>query len=185
MATIKFFLLLGLVFFHTPNIFAQDSDYVIDITDRKVYGVVILSTPAVNSTQIKFKDNETQSTQSYRTDQIKAWYKGGQYFETKNYSVNDRKTFSVFMQRMTPEKGKVHLYDYYNTNGDMGYTQTFLERDGEMVEVDYARFNKQLAEFFKDHEELSQKIANKEYKKKDILDIIAAYNEWREYLWRD
>jgi len=88
------------------------------------------------------------------------------------------------MKRLTPERGKAHLFEYYNTSGDMGYTQTFLEKDLKITEVNYAKFRKQMAEVFKDCKELSKKITEKKYKKKQLLEIIEEYNEWREYLWK-
>lgn len=174
------FLLLACSF-----LIAQNDDYVIDVNDKKSYGVVILSTPAINSTIIKFKDNQTGTTRQYRTDEIKCWYKAGHLYETKHYVVSAQKTFSVFMKRLTPEGGKANLFEYYNTNGDVGYTQTFLEKDEEMVEINFGAFKKQMLTLFGDNEELAQKISNNEYKKKDLLTIIEEYNAWREYLWKN
>lgn len=164
-------------------LFAQNSDYVIDINDRKIYGKIILTTPAINSSQISFKD-QSGNVRKYRTDEIKSWTRGDLTYETKFYAISKRKGFSVFMLRLTPEKGKCHLYEYYNTSGDMGYTQTFLEKDKTLTEVDYGRFRKQMTDYFKDHKELAKDIADKKYKKKDLLRIIEVYNEWREYLWK-
>ena len=97
--------------------------------------------------------------------------------------INDRKGFTVFMRRLCDGQGKVKLYEYWNTDGEHAFSQTFIERDGKMTEVQYGRFRKFMSEFFKDYDELKKKIDNKEYKKKDILDIIAEYNAWREYQW--
>jgi len=163
---------------------SQGSDYVIDVNDRKLFGTVKLSTPAINSSQIGFTDNKNGVSRKYRTDELKEWGKGNLIYKTKVYSVSERKSFSVFMRQLTPQDGKVHLYEYYNTNGDVGFTQTFLERDDKMTEVAYGRFRKQMTEYFKDSEELAKKISDKKFKKKDILDIIEEYNAWREYMWR-
>jgi hypothetical protein len=159
------------------------SDYVIDINDRKIYGKVILSTPAINSSQIGFK-NQTGEIRKYRPDEIKEWSTGNLTYQTKFYAINDRKGYSVFMLRLTPSKGKCHLYEHYNTSGDVGYTQTFLEKDKALTELDPGRFRKQLAAFFEDNEELAKDITDKKYKKKDLLTIIEVYNEWREFLWK-
>jgi len=158
------------------------SDYVIDINDRKIYGNISLSTPAVNSSLITFK-NQAGLTRQYRPDEIKEWSTGNLIYLTKFYAINNRKGYSVFMLRLTPTKGKCHLYEHYNTSGDIGYTQTFLEKDKVLTEVDFGRFRKQLAVYFEDHKELAADIANKKYKKKDILTIIEIYNQWREFLW--
>lgn len=179
----KFTLVLITFLFLQTMSFAQNSDYVIDINDRKIYGTVILTTPAINSSQISFKD-QSGNVRKYRTDEIKSWSRGNLVYETKFYAITKRKGFSVFMLRLTPKKGKCHLYEYYNTTGEMGYTQTFLEKDRALTEVDYGRFRKQMAEYFKDNKELAKDITNKKYKKKDLLTIIEVYNEWREYLWK-
>lgn len=179
----KFIFVFTTLLLLQQTIYAQNSDYVIDINDRKIYGTVILSTPAINSSQISFKD-QSGTVKKYRPDEIKSWSRGNLIYETKFYALGKRKGFSVFMLRLTPEKGKCHLYEYYNTNGDMGYTQTFLEKDKKMTEVDYGRFRKQMTEYFKDNKELSEAISKKKYKKRDLLTIIELYNEWREYLWK-
>ena len=161
---------------------AQD-DYVIDINDQKIYGKVILSTPAMNSSQIGFK-NQSGLTKKYRPDEIKEWSSGSLIYQTKVYAVSAHKGFSVFMLRLSPPKGKCNLYEYYNTNGDAGYTQTFLDKDGVLTEIDFGRFRKQMAIYFKDNKDLAADIANKKYKKKEILTIIEIYNDWREFLWK-
>ncbi|WMX14576.1 MULTISPECIES: hypothetical protein [unclassified Aureispira] len=176
-------LLVFLVICCIQHLSIAQNDYIIDINDRKIYGKVILSTPAINSSQISFKD-QSGTVKKYRPDEIKEWSIGNATYQTKFYAINERKGYSVFMLRLTPPTGKCHLYEYYNTSGDMGYTQTFLEKDRALTEVDYPRFRKQLAEYFKENKELAEDIANKKYKKKDLLKIIEVYNEWREFLWK-
>ena len=166
-----------------PQLSIAQSDYVIDINDRQIYGTISLSTPSMNSSLITFKDQKGQ-TKQYRPDEIKEWSTGSLTYVTKFYAINDRKGYSVFMLRLTPKKGKCHLYEHYNTTGEVGYTQTFLEKDRILTELDYGRFRKQLTVYFEDAEELAEDIANKKYKKKDILTIIEVYNEWREFLWK-
>lgn len=163
---------------------AQGKDYIVDVNDRQIYGTIKLNTPAINSSMIRFKANNATTFEQYRPDKIKMWSIGEQIFEAKVYVVNEEKSYSVFMKRLTPKRGKVHLYEYYNTSGDMGYTQTFLEKDKKLTEVNYAKFRKQMTVLFEDYKELSQKIADKKFKKKQLLDIIKEYNEWREFLWK-
>ncbi len=181
----KFFFALSVLLFILQSGMAQGSDYIIDVANRKIYGTVKLSTPAINSSRIRFKDNKSGVTRQYRPDEIKCWSRGGAVYEAKVYSAGAQKSFSVFMLRLTPEGGKCHLYEYYNTNEDMGFSQTFLFRDNEMTEVQFGRFRKQMAEYFKDYKELSKKISDKQYKKKDLLAIIEEYNAWRLYLWQE
>lgn len=177
------FLIVGILLLATQLIVAQD--YVIDVNDRKLYGTVILGPPAINSSMIKFKNNETGTVSKYRPDEIKCWVSGDLIYESKVYAINEHKGFSVFMLRLSTDKGKVKVYEYYNTNGEMGYTQTFLEKDGGMTEVNYARFRKHMATYFKDNKELAQKITDKKYKKKDLLQIVEEYNNWREFQWQN
>lgn len=176
-----FFLLIGI---GPTFILAQGNDYIVDINDRKILGTIKLNTPAINSSMIRFKANNKTSFEQYRPDKIKQWSVGEQVFVSKVYTVDETRSYSVFMKRLTPERGKAHLFEYYNTSGDMGYTQTFLEKDLKVTEVNYAKFRKQMAEVFKDCKELSKKITEKKYKKKQLLEIIEEYNEWREYLWK-
>ncbi len=162
-----------------------DDGYVIDINNTRVDGKIMSSTPAMYSVRITFKSNETGQVGYYRPTDLKTWHitKGDLVYESKNYFINSNKGFAVFMRRLCDGKGKVKLYEYWNTDDEMGYTQTFLERDGEMTEVQYGRFRKFMADYFSDCEELKEKIEKKQYKKNDILDIIAEYNEWREFQW--
>lgn len=81
------------------------------------------------------------------------------------------------MRRLNPGKVKVKLYEYYNTEGSIGYTQTYLERKGEMEEVVFRRFRKQLAAYLADQPEIVAKIQQKEYKKRDLERLIADYNQ--------
>lgn len=180
----KFLLTLVFALLGT-SLMAQGSDYIIDINDMKIMGTLKLNTPAINSSQIKFKANGKEVFEKYRPDEIKEWGTGGGLiYESKVYAISEQKGFSAFMLRLTPPGGKVQLYEFYNTQGDVGYTQTFLERDRGLTEVEFGRFRKQMAAYFKDHEELAKDITNKKYKKKDLLTIIEVYNEWREFLWR-
>ena len=83
------------------------------------------------------------------------------------------------MKRMTPYEGTVKLYEYYNTDGQEGYTQTFLNRRGVLTEVNYDKFYKDLAEYFSDYIDLANKIKEKKYKKTELRKIVDEYNLWK------
>lgn len=178
------FLIAGILLLVTQLITAQ-GDYVIDVNDRKIYGTVVLGPPAINSSMIKFKKNDGGNMAKYRPDEIKCWVSGDLVYESKVYAINEHKGFSVFMLRLSSAQGKVKVYEYYNTNGETGYTQTFLERDGGMEEVNFGRFRKHMATYFSDYKELAKKITDKKYKKKDLLEIVEEYNAWREFQWQN
>jgi hypothetical protein len=88
------------------------------------------------------------------------------------------------MLRRTPKTGKCQLYEFYNATESVGYTELILERAGQMEIVNYGRFHKQLAEYFKDYETLSADILNKKYKKKELMEIVESYNAWKEEMWK-
>lgn len=159
-------------------------DYIVDINGRTIYGTVILSTPAANAVQISFKNNEGR-VRLYRPDEIKLWSKGNTIFESKVYNVSTRVGQLTFMRRITPKGGKCQVYEFYNILDDVGYTETVLEQDGKMDVVDFGRFHKHMALYFKDYEELAEDIKNKKYKKKQLLEIVERYNAWKEEQWNN
>lgn len=163
--------------------FAQQ-DYVIDLNGRTLYGTVILSTPAANAVQISFKDSKG-AVRRYRPDEIQLWSKGNSIFESKVYTISNRTGQMTFMKRLTPKEGKCQVFEHYNILGDVGYTQTLLEIDGKMEVVNYGKFRKQLTHYFQDYPELSEDIANRKYKKKQLLDIVERYNAWKEEQWKN
>lgn len=164
---------------------AQNKDhYIVDLSGRTRKGDIRLSTPALNSSKIRFKEAGKTEYVSFNPNQIKKWSINNLVYESKALELNKNEGYTFFMLRKTPEKGKVHLYEFYNPMGDVGFTQTYIERDKELTEVDFFKFKKQMSTYFSDYKELSEKILNKTYKKKDLLLIIEEYNAWREYLWK-
>jgi len=137
------------------------------------------------SVQVSFIDDKTSTRTVYKAHQIKSWHPKGAdyYFESKEYRPVGRNPkelgLGVYMKCLTPYKGTVRLYEYYNTDQTQGRTQVFLERRGKMVEVNMLRFRKQLSEYFKDHPELSEKIKKKVYKKRALRKIVDEYNTWK------
>lgn len=161
---------------------AQD-DYVIDQFGRKLTGKIMLATPAANSVEINFKGKDG-SIRKYRPDEIKEWSVGTLVYESKLFAFNARAGVWVYMLRRTPKNVNCSVYEFYNATESVGYTEMILERNNRMEVVNYGRFHKQLAEYFKDNEDLAEEIRSKKYKKKELLSIVEVYNAWKEELWR-
>lgn len=178
----KFIIVISLFLFLPLLVTAQD-DYVIDQFDRKIMGKVMLATPAANAVEINFKGTDG-SIRKYYPDEIKEWSTGGLVYVSKLFAVNSKAGIWVYMLRLTPKNGKCQVYEYYNITENVGYTETILERDNQMEIINYGRFYKQLAHYFKDHESLAEEISKKKYKKKELLTIVEIYNAWREELWK-
>lgn len=168
------------------GLWAQDTpqDFIVTISYDTLHGKVIGGlTPGKSSVMVKFKANKTGETKIYKAKDIKSWHPAGAdyYFESKVYHPKGRHKldmgYAVFMRRLNPGKVKVKLYEYYNIEGTVGYTQTYLERNGSMDEVIFRRFRKQLATYLADQPEIVAKIEKKEYKKRDLKRLIADYNQ--------
>ncbi len=164
----------------------QFNDFIINVSGDTIYGRITGNlTPAITSVKITFIDNETQTKKVYKAHQIKSWHPAGAdfYFESKAYrppgTPKNEPGLGVYMKRLTPYNGTVKLYEYYNTDQTNGYTQVFLERRGKMVEVNFSKFRKQMAEYFKDYMDLSNKIKERKYKKRDLQKIVDEYNLWK------
>ncbi|MCP4443084.1 MAG: hypothetical protein GY810_29610 [Aureispira sp.] len=160
-----------------------DQGYIITNALDTVVGVIKQNTPAQQSVKLIFTDSETNEKHIYRPFEVKSWHIPNEniIYESKAHKIG-RKNFGVFMRRLN-EDGQIGCYEYWNTDGQNGFTQIFLERDGKMTEVNYGKFKKHMAEYFGDHEELKTRIENKEFKKKDLIQIVAIYNKWMEYKW--
>ncbi len=175
-------LVLLFLFLTTFAALAQD-DYVIDQFDRKITGKVMMGTPAANSIEINFKDGQGM-IRKYRPDEIKEWGTGNLVYISKLFAFNSRAGVWVYMLRHTPKNSKCQVYEFYNATESVGYTEMILERDGRMEVINYGRFHKQLAAYFKDYENLAKEISQKKYKKKELLTIVELYNAWREEMWK-
>ena len=161
-------------------------DFIINQSQDTIWGQITGNlTPAITSVRITFIDDKTGTKAVYKAGEINSWHPGGldYYFESKEYRPNglkkEEKGYSVFMKRMTPYDGTVKLYEYYNTDGQEGYTQTFLNRRGVLTEVNYDKFYKDLAEYFSDYIDLANKIKEKKYKKTDLRKIVDECNLWK------
>jgi hypothetical protein len=161
-------------------------DFVINNSGDTIFGKITGNlTPATASARIIFIENATGTKHTYKPYQIKSWHPAGvkYYFESKEYRPKGLKVeeqgYGVFMKCFTSYEGGVRYYEYYNTDGQEGYYQSMLERRGEMVEVKFEKFYSQLAEYFSDYSELSEKIKAKKFKKTQLPEIVDEYNRWK------
>lgn len=163
-----------------------DDGYVIDINDFTLKGKIMASNPNLYSTQITFINARTNEKRVYKPSDIKSWHVDANnisYF-SKTYRLSPIKAYQVFMRRKCNGKGKVKVYEYWNTDGNMGYVQTFLEKDDELTEISFGSFKKFMATYFEDYPALVEKINAKKFKKREFMKIVQEYNDWRESLWR-
>ncbi len=139
-------------------------------------------TPASASLRITFIENTKGTKHVYKPYDIKSWHPDGlgYYFESKEYRPKgmraEEQGYGVFMKCFTPYEGDVRYYEYYNTDGQEGYYQSFLVRRGVMVEVKFEKFYAQLAEYFADNPELVEKLKAKKFKKTELAKIVDEYN---------
>lgn len=161
-------------------------DFIINASQDTVWGQITGNlTPAITSVRILFIDDKTGTKAAYKAGEIHSWHPGGldYYFESKEYRPEglkkDEKGYLVFMKRMTLYEGTVKMYEYYNTDGQEGYTQTFLQHRGKMIEINFDKFYQTLAELFSDYVDLATKIKDKKYKKTELRKIVDEYNLWK------
>jgi hypothetical protein len=165
----------------------ERKDYVISISRDTIYGKIGGNlTPAEVSLRITFTDDKTGTKKVYKPRQIRAWRHGNlSYgFESKEYRPKGMKKeelgYAVFMKSFTPFGGAVRHYEYYNTDEADGYYMTFLDRNDNLTEIIYEKFYTQLADYFSDYKELSDKIKAKQFKKTQLTQIVDEYNVWKE-----
>lgn len=157
--------------------FWQDG-YVVLNTGDTLQGKIKTATPAVRSVKVVFKNTETDEIMSYKPLSVKSFTSNGETFESKIYDVvpSFKYGYSVFMRRLNDD-GPVRVYEYWNTDKERGFTQTFLENDGDyLFEVMYPRFKPLMITYFEDYPQLSAKIKRGAFKKRDLLKIVAEYN---------
>lgn len=166
---------------------SQEKGYIITSARDTVWGKIKYGTPAMRSVRITFINEETGETRKYFPFQLHAWYveRMGQTYVSKllRDKPSDTEGKGVFMERVSSDKGPVRCYFFWNTEGDKGYTQVYLEKDGALTEVQYGRFKKQMMTFFEDFPQLSAKIERGAFRKKDLAKIVAEYNHWQEIRW--
>ena len=176
-----------LMLFCCVSMFAQINfldGYIINNKNDTIYGQIKYTTPALRSSKVIFmKAGETEKV-TYKPFQIKGYYVAETSYDSKIYDIDLSLPygFGAFMERRN--EGIVKLYYYWNTDKERGFTQTFIENDGDyLLEVDYVGFKRQMTRYFEDFPKLQSKIKQGTYKKKDLEQIVAEYNEWKDSEW--
>ncbi len=157
----------------------QDGFVVLNTGDT-LTGKVKVATPAVRSVKVVFRDSATDEVTSYKPLSIKSFTANGETFDSKIYDVvpSFKYGYSVFMRRMN-SGGPIKVYEYWNTDKERGFTQTFLENDGDyLFEVLYPRFKPLMITYFEEYPQLVAKIKRGAFKKRDLLKIVHEYNSY-------
>ncbi len=168
--------------------FAQfpEPGYIVTNTGDTLRGTIKYGTPAQRTVKIVFTDAKTKESTKYEPFQIKEYYveKEKSTYESEIYqqSLEDEFGYGVFMKRLN--NGMVAVYEYWNTDGERGFIQTFIKRGKEkLVSVNYMDFTAQMTEYFDDFPQLSAKIERGAFKKKQLVKIAEEYNKWRDRKW--
>jgi len=158
--------------------------YIITNTGEKTTGQIKYTTPAQRSTTCIFKASGQDEKIKYQPFQIRSFFIEGRLYESKIYDfdVTQPYGYGVFMERKNT--GTVKVYEYWNTDKERGFTQTFIENDGDyLLEVDQLRFKRQMSMYFEEYPALQKRIDKGEFKKKELMTIISEFNTWKENSW--
>lgn len=158
--------------------------YVVKNTGDTLRGKIKYTTPAQRSVKCIFHANGTNEKITFKPFTIKGFSINGDFYESKIYDFDPSLSFGygVFMERQN--KGTVQVYHYWNTDKERGFTQTFIENDGDyLLAIDFLNFRKQMTRYFEDYPQLQAQIRDGNYRKKDLMDMVAKYNEWKANEW--
>lgn len=158
--------------------------YIITNDGQKQVGKIKHTTPAQRSVTVHFQEAGEDEKIKYKPFQVKGFYMENRHYESKIYDFDPSLPYGygVFMERINT--GTVKVYYYWNTDKERGFTQTFIENDGDyLLEVDPMRFKKQMAQYFEEYPQLQSKIRQGDYRKKELMDIVKEFNIWKENNW--
>ncbi len=157
--------------------------YIVKFQGDTLYGKIRYSTPALRSAKVIFKQEGYDERVVYRPFQIKGYFVEEQYYESRIYDIHPSLSYGlgVFMQRLNEDNAPVKLYQYWNTDRERGFTQTFLHREGEpLLEIQVLKFKKQVAQFLKDCPEINTSFLKGKYNKRHLRSIVDKYNVWKK-----
>jgi hypothetical protein len=181
-------LLFFLLLFVTNLTFAQKNKatgFIININGDTIKGHFKLGMPATNSLKIQFQSEKETEMRPYVPFALKKWKLDTEpyYNESKYFTYADGgQAYGVFMKALIT--GEVSYYQYFNPSSELGLNEFFLEKGGKLTLIKTSKYYNQLADYFKDATELSEKIKNKKFKKSQTAQIVQAYNEWLEVQWK-
>ncbi len=159
--------------------------YVVTNQADTLYGKIYYSPPGHRSAKISFKEEGKNEKIKYRPFTIRGYFVNDMYFVSRIYDIHPSLSYGkgVFM-RWVNHGRKVHvkIYEYWNTDKEFGFNQTFLAKSGgSSHEIDPLRFRKTTAAFFKDFPALQKDILSGLYKKKELEKLVERYNSWRMF----
>ncbi len=159
--------------------------FIVRNTGDTIPGKIYYSPPGHRSAKILFKEEGQKEKVKYRPFMIRGYFVKDQYFISRIYDINPSLTYGlgVFMRLVNHgEKSHVKVYEYWNTDREFGYNQTFLVKSGgSSYEINPLKFKKSTAKFFKDFPELHKDINKGMYSRKDLMKIVERYNAWRKF----
>lgn len=158
--------------------------YIVKNTGDTLRGRIKYNTPAQRSVKCVFQANGTNEKITHKPFSIKGYSINGDFYESKIYDFDPSLSFGYGVFMIRQNIGTVQVYHYWNTDKERGFTQTFIENDGDyLLAVDYLNFRKQMLRYFEDYPELQSSIRDGDYKKKDLMEMVRLYNEWKANEW--
>ena len=188
------FLVLLFAIFVQNNCFAQidigefqyEPGYLITAKGDTMRGLIKYTRQYELSQRVQFRDEKTREPETFRPFAVKSFFVKNEYYEAKIYDYAPSKPlgFAVFMRRLNTEAGPIRIYEYWNSDKERGFTQTFIEKQGKpMQEVNYLQFKRQMMRIFDDFPQLSAKIGRNAFKNSELTKIAGEYNAWKVRGW--
>lgn len=134
--------------------------------------------------RVQFKDEKMHESETYHPFGIRSFFVHNEVYESKIYDYAPERAdgFAVFMRRVNT--GYCKVYEYWNSDKERGFTQTFLEKPNKpMQEVAFFSFRQQMKQYFSDFPQLIAKIDRNAFTRRDLDKIVAEYNTWKGRGW--
>lgn len=158
-------------------------------------GKIQMLSPTLNEVKVKFIDSEGQTT-TYKSKEVVSYrFVFPKYnAKTKTYDNETieyvKKTVSMSPIPFGPKEvlverqaeGTIDLYSFYAETRAAAHAFThsyFIEKDGEMIEVNRTNFKTIVKDIVADYSELQDKVGKKGYTYKSITTIINEYNNYK------
>jgi len=145
-----------------------------------IFGWLQVLPEDVSCHTIQFKDRDDQVVK-FKMRDVLGYQRGEETFVKKSLPNPLSLGMADFYVKLL-QKGHISLYEYSdNVESDDNihthiFEEYYLERGSQFVRVKKKRFKKDMSKFFSDHQEIVTKINNKEWKYKDLKEIVRIYN---------
>ena len=175
----------------STNIFGQKTGfrqgYIITNSHDSIQGFVkyINKMPARVLIDIKFKKTKKSNTKTYPPNSLKGFTSDDRiYYSLKLPGKSNEKRFfelliDGYLKLYLLEASVIGTPDYSPSTSSNYYL--YKTGDKELYNVNFNKFKSTLSEYLKDDKELSEKIKNGEFKKKELGKIVMIYN-YSKYL---